>query len=80
MNVTEQVPELSVHVFVLNDPDGALSDTVPVGDEPVTETDTVVEPPMLIDDGVSVTAVVVGMLVTVRILLPELDASFVSPP
>ena len=36
--------------------------------------------PTFTDDGVSVTAVVVGNLFTVRTAEPELDASFVSPP
>ena len=80
VNVTEQVPETSVQVLALNDPDGALSETVPVGEKPVTETDTVVGVPTFTDDGVSVTAVVVGNLVIVRIAEPELGALLISPP
>ena len=59
VNVTEQEPETRVQELVLNEPDGALNDTEPVGDEPVTVTETVVEPPIVIDDGVSVSVVVV---------------------
>ena len=82
VNVTLQVPELSVHEFVLNEPDppGTLNDTVPVGTRPVTETVTVVGFPTLTVDGESVTVVVVGNLITVRVAVPELGALFVSPP
>ena len=81
MNVTEQVPELSVQECVLNDPEppGALNDTVPAGDRPVTETETVVGLPIVTDDGVSVTAVVEVTLFTVRVPVPELGALLESP-
>ena len=61
VNVTLQVPKMSVHEFVLNEPDPPVEvrDTVPVGDEPVTETVTVVGLLTLTDDGESVTVVCV---------------------
>ena len=82
VNVTLQVPELSVHEFVLNEPDPPVEvrDTVPVGDEPVTETVTVVGLLTLTDDGERVTLVVDDACVTVRVAVPELGALFVSPP
>ena len=69
VNVTEHLAvELSVQVAALRVPvELVVNDTVPVGDEPVTETETVVGLLRLTDDGESVTRVVVVDLVTVRV-------------
>ena len=73
---------MSVHEFVLNEPDPPVEvrDTVPVRDEPVTETVTVVGLLTLTDDGERVTVVVVGSLFIARVAVLELGALFVSPP
>ena len=52
----------------------------PDGDEPVTETETVVGLLRLTDDGESVRVVIVVTFITVRVACLELAASFVSPP
>ena len=81
VNVTEHLEELSVQVDALRVPvEFVVNDTVPDGDVPVTVTETVVGLLMLTDDGESVTRVVVVALVTVRVDMLELAASFVSPP
>ena len=82
VNVTEHIAvELSVQVAALRVPDpfGIVNDTVPVGDEPVTETETLVWTPTLTDDGESVRVVVADTGVTVRVFVAELTALFVSP-
>jgi len=82
VNVTEHFAvEFSVQVDALRVPvEFVVNDTVPDGDVPVTVTETVVGLLMLTDDGESVTRVVVVALVTVRVDMLELAASFVSPP
>ena len=69
VNVTEHLAvELSVQVAALRVPvELVVNDTVPVGDNPATETETVVGLLRLTDDGESVTRVVVVDLVTVRV-------------
>ena len=80
--MTEQEPELSIQELGLNDPEppGALNVTVPVGDWPVTVAVTVVEPPIVTDDGVSVTVVEVVTLFTVSVAVSELGILLLSPP
>jgi len=56
-----------------------VNDTVPDGDTPVTETDTVDDPPTVTDDGLSDTVVVVVACVTVMALLLRLWRLFASP-
>ena len=69
VNVTEHLAvELSVQVAALRVPvELVVNDTVPDGDEPVTETETVVGELTVTVDGESVTRVVVVDLVTVRV-------------
>jgi len=78
--VTEHEPLLSI-VQELGEkvPDGALNDTVPVGENPDTWAVTVVVPPTGTDDGLSETVVVVSDLTTVNAELPELATLFASP-
>jgi len=59
VNVTEHVPDTSVQEFTVKEPEpvNVANDTVPVGDVPVTVTETVVGTPTLTDDGVSVSVV-----------------------
>ncbi|SMH72155.1 protein of unknown function [Candidatus Nitrosotalea okcheonensis] len=82
MNVTEHFAELSVQEpALLKEPvEFDANVTVPVGDEPVTETETVVGIPTLTDDGKSVRVVVVDTLFTVSVDWPELAALVASPP
>ena len=63
VNVTLQVPKLSIHEFELNEPDPPVNvnDTVPDGSVPVTTTVTVVVLLTLTDDGKRVTVVTVGV-------------------
>lgn len=62
VNVTLQVPKVSVHEFELNEPDPPVdvNDTVPDGSVPVTTTVTVVALLTFTDDGKRVTVVTVG--------------------
>ena len=55
VNDTEHVPLFSVQESGVNDPEDALNDTVPAGDDPVTWAVTVVVLVTGIDGGVSVT-------------------------
>ena len=83
VNVTLQVlPLSSMHEFVLNEPDPPVEvrDTVPVGDEPVTETVTVVGLLTLTDDGERVTLVDAVVIPLVRVAPLELGALIKSPP
>jgi len=82
VNVTVHVPDTSVQEPRLKEPEppGAVNVTEPVGDEPVTETETVVGLLRLADDGVNVRVVVVDTLFTVRVDWPELAALLASPP
>jgi len=82
VNVTEHIAvELRLQVAGLREPDplGTVNVTVPVGDKPDTETETLVETPTSTDDGESVTVVVADTGVTVRVFVVELAALFVSP-
>ena len=67
--MTEHVPDTSVQEFTLKEPEppGTINDTIPVGDEPDTVTETVVGTPTLTDDGESVTVVITLALLTVRV-------------
>jgi len=67
--VTEHVPDTSVQEFTLKEPEppGTINDTIPVGDEPDTVTETVVGLLRLTDDGESVMTVVVVTFITVRV-------------
>jgi len=58
---------------------GTVNVTVPVGDKPDTETETVVGTPTSTDDGESVSVVVADTGVTVRVFVVELAALFASP-
>jgi len=81
VNVTVHVPDTSVQEPRLKEPVEFVANvTEPVGDEPVTETETVVGTPTLTDDGESVRVVVVDTLFTVRVDWPELAALLASPP
>ena len=76
---TEHAPLDRVHELVENVPDGALNDTVPVGENPVTWAVTVVVPPAVTDDGLSCTWVVGVLWVIGRVASAELATLFTSP-
>jgi hypothetical protein len=80
--VTLHVPELSVHELVLNEPDPPVdvNDIVPVGDEPVTATVTVVGLLTLTVDGERETVVLVDNLFTVSVAVFKLGLLTKSPP